>query len=130
MIKRAYLICSSGKHLVDELKHLEYIFEKYNNFPKWVIDQLLSEVQSEDSNISSSIQYNQNDVIKTAHLLVLPYAGLKGKKLTKSMKNSLKCVLPENITTRVTYSGTKLSSKFTKIKDKTIKDINMILLIM
>ena len=38
------------------------------------------------------------------------------------MKNSLKWVLPENVTTRVTYSGTRLSSKFTKIKDKTVKE--------
>ena len=38
------------------------------------------------------------------------------------MKSSLKCVLPENVTTRVTYSGTRLSSKFTKIKDKTVKE--------
>ena len=44
LIKRAYLIFLSEKQLVDELKHLEYVFEKYNNFPKWVIDQLLSEV--------------------------------------------------------------------------------------
>ena len=33
-------------------------------FPKWVIDQLLSEVQLEDSNIRSSIEDNQNDVKK------------------------------------------------------------------
>ena len=38
------------------------------------------------------------------------------------MKNCLKCVLPKNVITRVTYSGTKLSSKFTKIKDKTVKE--------
>ena len=38
------------------------------------------------------------------------------------MKNSLKCVILENVTTRVTYSGIRLSSKFTKIKDKTVKD--------
>ena len=73
------------------------------------IDQLLSEVQLEDSNIRSSIKDNQNDVDKTVHLLVLPYA-------------SLKCVLPENVTTRLTYSGTRLSSKFTKINDKTVKE--------
>ena len=122
LIKRAYLICSCEKHLVDELKHLEHVFEKYNNFPKWVIDQLLSEVQSEDANIRSSIQDNQNDVNKTAHLLVLPYAGSKGEKLVKSMKSSLRCVVPENVRTRVIYSGTRLSSKFTKIKDKTVTE--------
>ena len=40
---------------MDELKHLEYVFEKYNNFSKWFIEQLLSEFQSKDSNIRSSI---------------------------------------------------------------------------
>ena len=38
------------------------------------------------------------------------------------MKNSLKCVLPENVTTRVTYSGTRLSSRVTKIKHKTVEE--------
>ena len=81
LIKLANLISSSEKHLVDELKHLEYVFEKYNNFLKWVIVQLLSVVQSEDSNIRSSIQDNQNDVNKTKHLLVLHDAGSKGENL-------------------------------------------------
>ena len=93
LIKRAYIICSFKKHLLNELKHLEYFFEKYNLFPKWFIDQLLSEFQLEDSNIRSSIQDNENDVKKTAHLLVLTYAGSKDEKLIKSMKNNLKmCV--------------------------------------
>ena len=45
------------------------------------------------------------------------------------MKNSFKCVLPQNVTTRVTYLGTTLSRKFIKIRDKTEKCINMILFI-
>ena len=49
-------------------------------------------------------------------------ADLKGEKLIKSMKNSSKCVLPENVTTRITYSGTRLSSRFAKINDKTVKE--------
>ena len=81
LIKLANLISSSEKHLVDELKHLEYVFEKYNNFLKWVIVQLLSVVQSEDSNIRSSIQDNQNDVNKTKHLPVLHDAGSEGENL-------------------------------------------------
>ena len=50
--------------------------------------------------------------------MVLP-SGSKVEKLMKSMKNSLKFVLPENVSTRVIYCGTRLSSKFVKIKDKT-----------
>ena len=84
---------------------------------------MLSEVQSEDSNIISSIQDNQNYFNKTAHLLVfLPHAGSKGEKLIQSMKNSLNCMLPKNVTTRATYLGTRLSSKFTEIDDKTVKE--------
>ena len=66
------------------------------------------------------MQDNQNDVNKAAHLSVLPYAGSKSEKRIKSMKNSLKCVLPEDVTTGLTYSGTRLTSKFTKIKDKPV----------
>ena len=104
---------------------LEYIyttFEKYNKFAKCVIVLLLSEVQSEDSNIRSSIEENQNGFNKTAHLLVLRYAGSKGEKLIRSMKNSLKCEIPTNVTIRVTYSGAILYSKFTNIKNKTVKE--------
>ena len=61
-----------------------------------------NEVYSEDSNIRGSMQDNQNGVNKTAHLLVLPCAGSKDEKLINSMKNSLKCLLPKNFTTRVT----------------------------
>ena len=38
------------------------------------------------------------------------------------MKNSFKCVLPQNVTTRKTYTGTRLNSKFTKAKDQTVKE--------
>ena len=31
-------------------------------------------------------------------------------------------MLPENLTTRATFSGTRLRSKFTKMKDKTVKE--------
>ena len=80
LIKRASLIYSSEIHIVDELKHLEYVFEKYKNFPKWVAGQLLSEVQLEDCNIRGSIQVNQNDVQKIAYIYtVLSYAGQKVK---------------------------------------------------
>ena len=34
----------------------------------------------------------------------------------------MKCVLPENVATKVRYLGTRLSTKLTKIKDKTVKE--------
>ena len=110
LIKRAYLVCLFEKHLVDELKHLEFVFEKYSNFPKWVIDQVLNEVQSEDSNIRSPIQDNQIDVKKTADLLVYLMPVRKVKNGLNASYTGLKCVLPKNVTTGVTYLGTRLSS--------------------
>ena len=50
--------------------------------------------------------------------LILPYAGPKGNSISNPMKNSLKQTLPDNVKTRVTYSGQELSTKL-QIKDKT-----------
>ena len=50
--------------------------------------------------------------------LILPYAGPKGNSIIKAMNNSLKRILPDNVKTRVTYTGQKLSTKL-QIKDKT-----------
>ena len=47
----------------------------------------------------------------------MPYAAPKGNSIIKTMKNSLKHILPNNVKTRVTYSGQKLSTKL-QIKDK------------
>ena len=41
------------------------------------------------------------------HSLILPYAGPKGNTIIKTMNNSLKCFLPINVKTRVTYTGQK-----------------------
>ena len=68
------------------------------------------------------MEENQNDVNKTARVLVLTYSSSKGEKLIKSIKNSLKCVLHENFTFRVIYPRIRLSSKFTMVKLKNVKE--------
>ena len=40
-IKRAYIICLTTDLLRKELHHISFVFQKYNNFCKWVIDQVL-----------------------------------------------------------------------------------------
>ena len=52
------------------------------------------------------------------YFLILPYAEPKGNTVIKTMNNSLKCILPDNEKTRVTYTGQKLGTKFQN-KDKT-----------
>ena len=36
IIRRVYLICSTPDYLQEELEHIAYAFEKFNNYPKWI----------------------------------------------------------------------------------------------
>ena len=50
--------------------------------------------------------------------MVLPYQGQKGESVMKQLTNTIRKTLP-NTATRVTYKGTKLSTKFnTKDREK------------
>ena len=40
LFNRAYIVCSTDYHLKKELDHLRYVFQKHNNYPKWVIKQV------------------------------------------------------------------------------------------
>ena len=51
------------------------------------------------------------------HLLMLPYKGKVGETTLKSLRNTLKSVIPVNNTCKIIYTGTKLASKF-NIKDE------------
>ena len=52
------------------------------------------------------------------HPLILPYACPKGNTIIKTMNNSFKRFLPDNIKTRATYTGQKPGTKF-QLKYKT-----------
>ena len=43
-------------------------------------------------------------------------------RLIKFMQNNLEQLQAENVTTRSAYTGTELSSKFTRTKDETLKE--------
>ena len=58
----------------------------------------------------------QNNPLKKC-TLIFPNAGPKGNSIIKTMNNRLKHILPDNVKTRVTYTGQKLSTKL-QIKDK------------
>ena len=55
---------------------------------------------------------------KQLSFITLPYKGQPGEKVLKSFKTTLHRSLPNNIETKVVYTGTKLGSNF-QIKDKT-----------
>ena len=55
------------------------------------------------------------------HLLMLPCKGKVGETTLKSFQNTLKSVIAANNTSKITYTGTNLASKF-NIKDKISKE--------
>ena len=85
----ALTLSAQVKHLNEEIKYIESAFEKVNNYPKYVITQLKSEVklkhtQNMNTERSTIIQATQSEEDKR-HLLVLPYAANKGEKILKLM---------------------------------------------
>ena len=59
----------------------------------------------------------QNNLLK-ACTLILPYAWPKSNTIIKTINNSLKRILPDNVKISVTCTGQKLSTTL-QIKDKT-----------
>ena len=90
IIRKAYLICSTPDYLQEELDHIAYVFEKFNNYPKWVIMQLLEEVKYNHHRTSHEVlQIKEVNNDQKSHLLLLPCSSLKGQKLIRSMKKAL-----------------------------------------
>ena len=120
LISRAYMVCSNETLLEKELKHLKHVFHKINGYPWWVIDQVSTSSQENINKSKSSEHYPDTleQPVEKMYSLILPYAGPKGNTIIKTMNNSLKRILPDNVKTRVTYTGQKLGTKFQN-KDKT-----------
>ena len=122
IIRRAYLICSTHDNLQEELDHIAYVFEKFNNYSNWVIKQLLEEVQySHPETIHEVSQINETNNDEKCHLLLLTYSSPRGEKLIRSMKKALKIKLPDCIVTKSAYSAMRLKDKF-NINTKTVKE--------
>ena len=113
------MICSNQSLLEKELKHLKNTFHKKNGYPLWMINQVMETVKETIN--TETISTNQLGTLEAnndkLHSLVLPYAGPEGKNIIKSM-NNIKQIIPNNVKTRITYTGRKLGSKF-QIKDLT-----------
>ena len=85
-----------------------------------MIDQVMETVK--DSINTEHISTNQLNILEAnndkLHVLTLPYAGPKGNAIIKRMNNKIQRILPNNVKTRITYTGRKLGTKF-QIKDVT-----------
>ena len=121
LVNRAYIICSDNKYLQQELKHLEREFQIQNGYPLWIIKQIMKEVKENKRSLVTAqndtpLQNTNND--RKIHSLMLPFAGAKGNTMLKSMNRCIKRIVPNDVNTRITYTGHKLNTRF-QIKDKT-----------
>ena len=110
---------------MEKMKCIESTFEKVNNHPKYVINQLNRKVKlkhKENMNIEQST-INQTALSEQdkCHFLALLYAYNKGEKILKSMNKFSSRVLPCIVKISIAYPGTKLSSRF-QLKDQMKKD--------
>ena len=115
---QAYKICSSKEILQNELKQIEEEFIKINGSPKWVLDQV-----NEECKVPRNADYDNNVAannvnISTTNRLVLPYKGEQRQKVTKSVNNYVKRLLPQNHTVQHVHKNRRLGSVF-DIKDQT-----------
>ena len=85
---RAYLICSSIALRKKEVDHFKKVFHEKNDYPKWVINQVLNEVEEKHktnvNNVSEESKVSPVTDLKR-HLLVLPFQGQKGDFIIKSV---------------------------------------------
>ena len=113
-----------------ELTHIRTVFRNTNGYPNWIINQVFKQVKAKqrdpmpNSNVSNEIEAaqtsNQTIVEKhddKKHLLMIPYQGGKGEQAVKSVRKTIKRLLPSNIKVQLSFTGNKLSSCF-NIKDK------------
>ena len=111
-------MCSNYKHLENKIKHLKKKFGDINGYPNWVIEQTIEKVKNQNK-MTRSTQVITN-AEENEHLLMLPYKGKVGETTLKSLRNTLKSVMPVNNTCKIIYTGTKSASKF-NIKDEISK---------
>ena len=93
LVDRAYLICSNIALGKKEIDHLKKVFHEKNDYPKWVINQVLNE--AEEKRKTSVINFCEKSQVSPItdlkrHLLVLSYQGQKSDFIIKSMKKRLK----------------------------------------
>ena len=109
-IERAYVICSTDQLLERELKYLEKVFHEKNNYPKYIVKQILDKAfeQKSRENATNTTLDEQNETehpSEKKHMLVLPYQGEKGDFIIKSMKKRFRNLFPQCIVLKVVFTG-------------------------
>ena len=93
-----------------------------NGYSNWIIEQTIEKVKNQNK-ITRSTQVTTNTE-ENEHLLMLSYKGKVGEITLKSLRNTLKSIIPANNTYKIIYTGTKVSSNLTS-KIKLAKNTNL-----
>ena len=101
------LQCFNDQHLQNEIKYLKKVFRDINGYPNWIIEKTIEKVKNHNE-MTLSTQVTTNTEEKE-HLLMLPYKGNVGETTPKSLRNTLKSVIPAKNTCKIIYTGTKLN---------------------
>ena len=130
LIDCVYLICSSPELWKQEIQHLKQAFHEKNDYPKWVINQVVEQVEGKHRTVTHSnnlpIDDFEQQMKKKCHVLLLPYQEQNGDSALKSMRKRLKTLLPNNFNTQIAFKrkkrkvGPSLSEKialFASLKD-------------
>ena len=115
LVNRACIICSDNNYLQQELKHLERIFHTQNGNPLRIIKQILKEVKENKGPLVTAqndapLQNTNKD--RKIHSLMLPLAGAKDNTMLKLMNRCIKHSVPNDVNTRITYTGYNLNTRF------------------
>ena len=91
LVERAYIVCSTNGLLPKELKYFVNVFRETNNYPHYVIQQILKQVQDEQNqqnvNIPTAVTADETNANRKKEILLLvSYQGKKGDYVIKSMK--------------------------------------------
>ena len=81
---RAYKVCSTAEYRKAELDYVCKAFKNINGSPNWLIKDVRKKL--EDGIISYATLENDNE---QRTMMVLPYKGVQGEKLAKSLKRTL-----------------------------------------
>ena len=123
LVEREYLICSIPSLLGKKLKLIRTVFRNTTGYPNWIINQVFKQVKAKqrdpmpNSNVSNEIEAaqtsNQTIVEKhddKKHLLMIPYQGGKGEQVIKSVRKTIKRLLPSNI--KVSFTKTTCNDNY------------------
>ena len=102
---------------------MEKVFHETNNFPQYIIKQILKQVQDEQNqqnvNVPAAAIADETNITgRKEYLSLVRYQGNKENCFIKSMKKRMKSLFPTGIVTKIAYVITKLSTCF-RVKDIT-----------